>query len=168
MKKLLLVGGPMGVGKTAACRLLKERVDRSVFLDGDWCWDMHPFTVTHETCAMVTENIRFLLKQFLNCSEIDTVIFCWVMHQQSIIDELTSALDCKAENQPQIIPVSLICTSEALTERLMNDIDHGIRQSDVIDRALERLTHYNELDTIKLDNTCMSVEETAAALRQLL
>ena len=44
-KHLYLIGGTMGVGKTTTCRILKEKLDRSVFLDGDWCWDMHPFTV---------------------------------------------------------------------------------------------------------------------------
>ena len=39
MKRLYLIGGPMGVGKTTVCRELQKRLDRSVFLDGDWCWD---------------------------------------------------------------------------------------------------------------------------------
>ncbi|MCI9578727.1 MAG: AAA family ATPase, partial [Oscillibacter sp.] len=49
MKRLYLIGGPMGVGKTAACRELQRRLNRSVFLDGDWCWDANPFRVTEET-----------------------------------------------------------------------------------------------------------------------
>ena len=80
MKTLYMIGGPMGVGKTSVCRELQRRLDRSVFLDGDWCWDSHPFQVTEETCAMVTENICFLLNQFLRCSAYDHIIFCWVMH----------------------------------------------------------------------------------------
>ena len=43
MKTLYFIGGPMGVGKTAACKILKTMLDKCVFLDGDWCWDMHPF-----------------------------------------------------------------------------------------------------------------------------
>ena len=39
MKRLYMIGGPMGVGKTAACRQLQQLLDRSVFLDRDWCWD---------------------------------------------------------------------------------------------------------------------------------
>ena len=62
MKRLYLIGGPMGVGKTAVCRELQKRLDRSVFLDGDWCWDMSPFQVTSETKKMVLENIVFLLQ----------------------------------------------------------------------------------------------------------
>lgn len=64
MKKLYLIGGTMGVGKTAVCQELKFKLNNSVFLDGDWCWDAHPFQVTEETKNMVMENICFLLNQF--------------------------------------------------------------------------------------------------------
>ena len=57
MKNLIIVGGTMGVGKTATCRELQKILPRNVFLDGDWCWDMHPFVVTDETKAMVNSNI---------------------------------------------------------------------------------------------------------------
>ena len=73
MKRLILVGGPMGVGKTTACQLLKQRLPRCAFLDGDWCWDMHPFVVTDETRAMVMDNIVHLLSGF----QYSPVICCW-------------------------------------------------------------------------------------------
>ena len=81
-KDLYVIGGPMGVGKTAACRQLQRLLDRSVFLDGDWCWDARPFQVTEETREMVLENIAFLLNSFLRCSAYDHVIFCWVLHRR--------------------------------------------------------------------------------------
>ena len=84
MKRLYMIGGPMGVGKTAACRQLQQLLDRSVFLDGDWCWDAHPFQATEETQEMVLENISFLLDNFLRCSAYDHVIFCWVLHRREI------------------------------------------------------------------------------------
>ena len=46
MKTLYLIGGTMGVGKTSACRALQQLLPNSVFLDGDWCWNIHPFQVT--------------------------------------------------------------------------------------------------------------------------
>ena len=70
MKKLILIGGTMGVGKTATSSLLKQKLNQSVFLDGDWCWDMHPFVVNRETKAMVMNNIVYQLNQFISCSEI--------------------------------------------------------------------------------------------------
>ena len=92
MKHLYIIGGTMGVGKTTVCRILKEKLEGSVFLDGDWCWDMHPFQVTEETKRMVQENIVFVLNNFLSCTAYDHVIFCWVLHQQNIIDDLLARL----------------------------------------------------------------------------
>ncbi len=44
MKNIYLIGGTMGVGKTTTCQVLKSKLPGSVFLDGDWCWDMQPFS----------------------------------------------------------------------------------------------------------------------------
>lgn len=84
MKQLYLVAGTMGAGKTTVCQALKGKLAHSVFLDGDWCWDMHPFQVTDETKEMVMQNICFLLNSFLHCSAFEHIIFCWVMHEQAI------------------------------------------------------------------------------------
>ena len=82
----------MGVGKSRVCRCLHERLRPSAYLDGDWCWDMNPFRVTEETKAMVLDNIGTLLSRFLQCSEVEYVIFGWVMHQQGIVDEICGHL----------------------------------------------------------------------------
>ncbi|MGF0031660.1 AAA family ATPase [Bariatricus sp. SGI.154] len=81
MKNIYLIGGMMGVGKTTTCRILKNKLPNCVFLDGDWCWDMHPFQVTPKIKKMVMENICFLLNQFIRCSAYENIIFCWVMHE---------------------------------------------------------------------------------------
>ena len=44
-KQLILVGGAMGVGKSAVCRELLRQLTPGVRLDGDWCWNMNPFVV---------------------------------------------------------------------------------------------------------------------------
>ena len=81
MRTLYLVGGTMGVGKTTACKVLANDLPNSVFLDGDWCWDLHPFRVTDETKHMVMSNIVTCLNNFLSCAAIESVVFCWVMHE---------------------------------------------------------------------------------------
>ncbi|MGL4772778.1 MAG: AAA family ATPase, partial [Clostridium sp.] len=45
MKKLILINGTMGVGKSSTCQMLYKTIENSVWVDGDWCWMMHPFTV---------------------------------------------------------------------------------------------------------------------------
>ena len=164
MKTLYLIGGTMGVGKTTVCRELKNQLPRSVFLDGDWCWDMNPFVVTEETKAMVLDNITALLKNFLRCSAYDHVIFCWVMHQQSILDQILSRLDLTGVT---VVPVSLVCSREVLLQRLNQDVSAGLRQPDILLRSPQRLPLYDALDTHKIDTSYATVPEIVQAILRL-
>ncbi|MGN0996399.1 MAG: AAA family ATPase [Candidatus Ventricola sp.] len=164
MKHLFVIGGPMGVGKTAACRQLQQLLSRSVFLDGDWCWDMRPFVVSDETRAMVMDNIAHLLGNFLRCSAFDHVIFCWVIHQQAILDELLARLPLEGV---AVVCVSLICSEAALTERLCRDIGAGLRTPDVLARSLAYLPLYGALDTHRLDTTHLTALQTAQAILRI-
>ena len=137
----------MGVGKTTVCQKLKKLTAPSVFLDGDWCWDMEPFQVTQETKAMVQENIQFLLGQYLRCPAYETVIFCWVMHQREIIQELLASLPLEGV---EVRAVSLLATAETLQARIGKDVAAGLRTWDVLERSLQRLPLYQDLPTEKL------------------
>ena len=161
MKTLYLIGGTMGIGKTTACRLLKTKLPDSVFLDGDWCWDMHPFQVNPETKQMVLDNICCLLNYFLRCSCLRHIIFCWVMDQQSILDEILSRLDTTGW---QVLPVSLVCSREALCKRLQQDVSREKRSAGIFIRSPERLPRYAGLQTRKLDVSNLTPQETADRL----
>lgn len=150
MKTLYLIGGPMGVGKTTISKQLKQELNQSVFLDGDWCWDMHPFIVNEETKVMVLDNICHLLNNFIHCSSYENIIFCWVIHEQSIIDDILKKLDTSNLN---IKSISLISDEASLTQRIAKDIASNLRQPDVLKRSLERLALYQELNTIKIDTS---------------
>ncbi|MBR5284890.1 MAG: AAA family ATPase [Clostridia bacterium] len=164
MKTLYLIGGTMGVGKTTVCRQLKQDLPNSVFLDGDWCWDASPFQVTEETKAMVEDNICHLLNNFLHCSVYENVIFCWVMHQQSIIDGILQKLDTR---NCRVQSISLMVDEDTLRQRLMKDVQQGTRTADVIDRSLPRIPMYRQLDTIKIDTVGKTVQMVADEIMKL-
>jgi hypothetical protein len=163
MKNLIIVGGTMGVGKTATCRELQKVLPGNVFLDGDWCWDMHPFVVNGETKAMVNNNIARLLNGFLACSEFENVIFCWVLHEQHILDDLINALnldDCTTHW------FSLVSTEQALVERLSRDMAAGRRYGDVTERSVARIPLYEDLDTVKIDVSTISPADAARRITE--
>jgi broad-specificity NMP kinase len=158
MKNIYLIGGAMGVGKTTTCQIIKNKLNKSVFLDGDWCWDMHPFQVTEETKHMVIENICFLLNNFMKCTAYENIVFCWVMHEQSIIDNIITNLDitnCK------VYSISLVCDENTLRTRLQKDVDAGIRTEDVIQRSINRIPLYEKLDTDKVNVSAVTPEQAA-------
>lgn len=164
MKTLYIVGGTMGVGKTAVCQQLKRILPYSVFLDGDWCWDADPFQVTDETKSMVTDNICYLLNNFLHCSAYENVIFCWVMHQQSIIDCIVEKLDTQGCD---VKCISLISDETNLRKRLNKDVESGIRVGDVVERSAARIPMYDKLNTVKIDTNEKTVAMIANEIKQL-
>lgn len=165
MKNLIFINGTMGVGKTSTCNELKKMLSKSVFLDGDWCWDMTPFIVNEETKKMVIDNITHLLNNFLHNYEFENIIFCWVMHEQEIINDIISKLDV---NRCQLYTFSLICSENALLNRITKDIDKGIRKRDIIDRTLSRLKNYLIMPTIKIDVSDITAVKAAAAIKERL
>ncbi len=163
MKTLYIIGGPMGVGKTTVCRLLQKELDNSVLLDGDWCWDASPFQVTDETKEMVMNNICFLLNSFLHCSAYENVVFCWVMHEQSIMDEILGRLDVKNCAVKKIVLV----VDESLRRRLAGDIGRGLRTDDVIERSVARIPMYEVLDAVRVDTSHRSVTDIVKEIMAL-
>lgn len=148
----------MGVGKTAVSQQLKKDLPNSVFLDGDWCWDANPFQVTEETKAMVTDNICFLLNNFLHCSAYENIIFCWVMHEQFIIDSIVERLNTENCN---VKCISLMTDEATLRKRLEADVNAGIRTEDVIERSVARISKYQHLETIKIDTVNKTIQQIA-------
>ena len=152
MKTLYLIGGTMGVGKTAVCQSLKKALPQSVCLDGDWCWDADPFQITEETKAMVLDNIGYLLNNFLHCSAYENVIFGWVMHEQAIIDSILTKLDT---GNCRVQCISLTADESSLRSRLDKD------------RSVARIPLYQALNTIKIDTSGKSVLMVVDEIRSL-
>ena len=164
MKTLYMIGGTMGVGKTTVCKQLKQDLQNSVFLDGDWCWDASPFQVTDETKVMVMDNICHLLNNFIKCSAYENIIFGWVMHKQSIIDSIIERLDLQ---NCALKSISLVASEKALRGRLSMDVERGIRTMDVIERSVARIPLYQTLNTIKIDTNEKTVAMIANEIKQI-
>jgi deoxyadenosine/deoxycytidine kinase len=158
MKRLIFVNGTMGVGKTSTCKELLNLLQPSVFLDGDWCWYMNPFQVTDETKQMVQKNISFLLNNFLACTQYENVIFSWVMQQESIMDHLLGQLNL---TDVEVYKFTLAISREALAPRLSQAIKNGERTPDVLQRSMDRLALYRDMNTVHIDVSNISQLDAA-------
>jgi len=153
VKKLIIINGTMGTGKTTICKILYKKLNNSVWLDGDWCWMMNPFKVTEENKRMAEDNITYLLNNFLGNPDFEYVIFSWVMHNENIFDVLLEKLQ---KNEFQRYKISLVCSPEELKKRMLKD---GREEKD-IEMSLGRLKSYERMNTIKVDTTNTAVEKT--------
>lgn len=161
MKRLIFIGGPMGIGKTTIGRALVENeLANAVFLDGAWCWDLSPFIVNDENKQMVVRNIQFLLNLFIENSKIENIVFVWVMHQQAIIDRIMAGLI----DDYQFVSISLVATPEALRKRFNKDVTKGIRENQAVSGAVARLPLYAAVNSQKIDVTNQTVFQTVAEI----
>jgi broad-specificity NMP kinase len=164
-RKLIIINGTMGIGKTAACKGLNKRLQNSVWLDGDWCWMINPFIVSDENKNMVIDNITYLLKNFLTNSSLEYVIFNWVIHVEDIFDDILEPLK---ELNFEIIKITLTCSEEALKKRILKDVKYNLREEDCLSRSVKRLEMYKNMCTRKIDTSNLSISETVDEIIKMI
>lgn len=165
MKKLILIGGPMGIGKTTVGEILSRRLSHCAFLDGDWCWTWRPDCVNGETKALVLRNIRHMLRGYLESQTYENVVFVWVMHEQAIWDDVLSGLDgCEYELHRFVLTAG----EAAFRERFMKDVDAALRRAEDLPAAYARMALYDAVDAPQIATDGLSAEEVADRLMEAL
>lgn len=165
MKKLVIINGVMGVGKTTTCRALYKELDNSFWLDGDNVWTMHPFKVNIENKVMVLENIAYILNNFIKNKSSEYVIFNWVIETEGIMEEILSRVNI---NNVQVIKITLTCSRTELLSRIKNDIKDGLRSEENIEKSLKRYSLYDEMNTIKLNSTNKTVAQVVEQIKSII
>ena len=113
-KKLILISGSPCVGKTAAGNRLFESYDNSAYLDGDWCWCVHPFSVTDPRLRNGDRSMSFVLSNYLD-SDFEYVFFTSVVLTDTGIREgILNGITAKGY---QVISFTLTCSEETLRKR---------------------------------------------------
>ncbi|MNB74519.1 ribose 1,5-bisphosphokinase [compost metagenome] len=161
MKKLVIINGTMGVGKSTIVSNLYKQLENSVWLDGDWCWLMNPWNITEENKTMVMNNIHYILNQYLENSMFEYVFFTWVIHKESIFDEIVAGIN---RHDYKIVKITLTCSEEELIHRMQQDR----RSEKEIDNSLNRLGFYKTMNTQKLNTDGKDVGETVKALLKMI
>lgn len=165
MKPLVFLNGPMGVGKSTVAALLQRKFDRCAYLDGDWCYRVHPFRVTKESKALILNNIAFLLDGYLKSPDVDLVLFSWVMNKREIRDAVLS----KMTERGKCLFVTLTASEEALVKRFAKDIAAGLRTQEGLTRALSYLPDYKaDFGGLKLMTDEKEPDELAEIVKEYI
>lgn len=156
----------MGVGKTTTGKELQKVFANSAYLDGDWCWSVSPFIVTEETKGLIINNIGHLLKNYLTCSVVDTVILSWVMNKQEIVEQVMQKV--RGCCHMQVFHFSLVSSPSSLTQRLQIDIQRKIRHPSIIDKSLHYLQDYQYVNSMKINTDFLTPREVAIQIAQII
>ena len=164
MKQIYLITGPMGVGKTTVGKRLCDALGRSAFIDGDWCLDIHPFVGNKETRAMAVDNIIHLIRNYVRCSECDSVVLSWIMSENTIRQIVDGISD--GDVAAQII--TLICSEGVLRERWAGDTLTEWRNEHELKQSLASLDDYVRRQTgIMIDTGGMGVDSVVRRIIEI-
>ena len=146
--KAIVINGPMGVGKTAAGRLIAESHPGTAFIDGDWCMDLHPFVGSAETRAMAVDNILHMAGNYMKCSACGMIVVAWLMDDPAVVRRITEGLSTLGA---EVRYVTLVCGRETLIRRWKADRGCEWRTDGWLEAALRSLPRFeamgNRIDT---------------------
>lgn len=165
MKKLIVIVGPNGVGKTTTAMRMKEQYSKTAFVDSDWCRSINPFTLTDITKKTVIANLYCLLRNYLLCEEINTVIFTYSWHgeRKEIYDNLIKHLLNDGIEFQEII-IILKCSESENRKRALTDN----RDIERIERGMKNtFSFYDKFQYPCIDTTHMTVLQVVEQIWKL-
>lgn len=166
MKKLILIIGPNGVGKTTTAGILLQKLSRCAYIDADWCRAINPFHFTDATKRAVFQNIYSLFKNYFLCEDIEYVIFPYGFHgeRKQLFEQVISTL--REDIIPfEICPIILKCSKD---ENIRRAIQDG-RDIERIERGMKNtFGFYDEYTYPKVDSTYLQPEQVAEEIIEIL
>ena len=155
--KVIIINGPMGVGKTVTGTLIAEKNPGTAFIDGDWCMDIHPFVGNRETKAMAIDNILHMIANYLKCSECRMIVLAWLMDDQWVLKSITDGISAL---QVEIQSVTLICDRETLIGRWKHDHNCKWRTDQWLKVSLTSLPFFSTMKGV-IDTSGLSADQIA-------
>lgn len=64
--------------------------------------------------------------------------------------------------------ITLTCSEECLRSRIRGDMEIDLRNGDAIEKSVEKLKRYDDMDTKKIDTTGVSIGETVENVKGVL
>jgi len=160
--KVIILNGPMGVGKTTVGKYIADHHPGTAFIDGDWCLDIHPFVGNQETKAMAVDNILHMIGNYQKCSVCNMVVLVWLMDEPWVIQKITQGLSAM---QAEVKNMTLVCSRENLIRRWKDDHNCEWRTDEWLNVSLKSLPGFASMENT-IDTSGLPVEQVAELVIQ--
>jgi hypothetical protein len=161
LPKLVLIGGPPGVGKTSVLSHLPRAFERCACLDADDVWRVHPFEVGGPARGIPDRNVTAVLRGYLE-ARYPFVFLAWVLARRRKIERILGGL---GGLYGSALVLHLVASREALAERVR--AKRGERGL-VLEYALGKLAEIEALPFPKIDTTELAPQAVAEQIAALV
>ena len=155
--KVVIINGPMGVGKTAVGKCIADQIKGTAFIDGDWCLDLHPFVGNRETKEMAIDNILHMISNYRACSLCQMIVLVWLMDDQWVRERIMDGVSCM---ELDVQYITLVCSPDELVHRWRNDHACEWRTNEWLEVSLRSLPAFEQMEN-RLDTSGYSIEQVA-------
>lgn len=161
-KKLIMITGPAGIGKTTVCKEIFKRINGCAWLDGDWCWMVNPYPgKTPEQKKYVAKAFGYIINGYFNDANTKFILFSWLMHSEFMFDLITEQI---ADKDYELIKIALVCSDEkSYIERMRYDR----RREEQIEEA-DNMKRFYQLNASIIDVIHLSVDDIAKRIMELI
>jgi hypothetical protein len=161
---IVIINGPLGIGKTQTSWALIGRFDRAVMLDADYVAAFQPFDYYNDDdLAYVEATLCVLVAHHLSHGFQDFVID-WVFETPLQLRRLASEL---AKFGQPIHTYRLVCDVEEIARRVrrrnLPDLNYELQRSRELAGILDNAAQTGDLGHV-IDTTHLNVEQTADAI----
>jgi len=153
--KLVLLGGPTGVGKTSVLRLLAGRLPKSGVLDADDVWRVSDDLATAERRPNAIGNVVASMRGYFDAG-CEVGILGWVFARRELFQPVIDALDDVTDTVQMLY---LVADPDALAARLA-----ARGEPHLFDYAKGRLALIEELPYQRIDTTHLTPAQVADAV----
>jgi tRNA uridine 5-carbamoylmethylation protein Kti12 len=161
LKKLVLITGAPGVGKTTVCKELFSMIDGCAWLDSDWCYMVNPWhSKTKEQQKYIEDTYGRILRSYFTDTATSTIIFSWVMHSPFMFDIIINQLDGM---EFKLYKIALICDMKSHIYRKTKD---GRRTEQIENQ--DSMEPYFNLGATIVDVSTISAKDAAYQIVELL
>lgn len=166
MKKLIVILGSNGVGKSTTSKTFLDKYTKCAYVDAEWCRAINPFSFTPSTKKAVTENIYCMIKNYLLCEDIDKVVFPYGLHGER--KEIFDTVICRLKEDGiefELFFIVLQCSMQENRRRCERD---G-REAERIERGMKNTFHfYDDFQCPHIITTELSPEEVAVQIADII
>ena len=155
--KVIVINGPMGIGKTTVGTYIADSNPGTAFIDGDWCMDLHPFVGNKETRAMAVDNILHMISNYKDCSVCKMVVVAWIIDDEQVLEKLLSGIRAMSLEAKS---VTLVSDEAQLRKQWEADTACPWRTEEWFKVSMKSLEYFSSLDNC-ICTTGKSVEAVA-------
>lgn len=160
LPRLVLIGGPPGIGKTSLLACLERKLTQSACLDADDVRRFHPSLLDERTGAMGVQNVIAVLRGYLEAG-FPLVILTWVLADPQLVERILKGLEGLYGSH---LLVHLVASPAALEARCQRQPDRSRPWAYV----QQKLRQIEALPTAKIDTTGLDSEAVAERVVAIL